>query len=214
MAAYDYQLLLKHLLEHGVAWAPDQEIVYRDEVRHTYRTTYQRILRLASALQNLGVKEGTKVGVIEWDSHRYLEMYFGVPGIGAVLHIVNPRLSPANLIYTMAHAEDEVLIFHEDFGPLVEQARPQLPSVRKYILITDKADSADRSGRQYPKEKPDIEGVDAEYEALLADASALDELPDFDENTQATLSYTTGTTGKPKGVYFTHRQLMLHTLSG
>ncbi len=175
MFAYDYQLLLKHLLEHGVAWAPDQEIVYRDEVRHTYRTTYQRILRLASALQALGVKKETKVGVIEWDSHRYLEMYFGIPGIGAILHTVNPRLSSANLVYTMVHAEDEVLIFHEDFLPLVEQARPQLPSVRKYILITD-------------REKPDIEGIDGEYEALLADASPLDELPDFDENTQATLS--------------------------
>ena len=201
MAAYDYQLLLKHLLEHGVAWAPDQEIVYRDEVRHTYRATYQRILRLASALQTLGIKKGTMVGVIEWDSHRYLEMYFGIPGIGAILHTVNPRLSPANLVYTMVHAEDEVLIFHEDFLPLVEQARPQLPSVRKYILITD-------------REKPDIEGIDGEYEALLADASPLNELPDFDENTQATLSYTTGTTGKPKGVYFSHRQLVLQTTAG
>ena len=208
MAAYDFQLLLKHLLEHGVAWAPDQEIVYRDQVRHTYRTTYRRILHLASALQDLGVKEGSKVGVIEWDSHRYLEMYFGIPGIGAILHTINPRLSPANLIYTMAHAEDEVLIFHEDFIPLVEQARPRLPSIRKYILITDKADN------EHPEEKPDIKGVDAEYEELLTTASPLDELPDFDENTQATLSYTTGTTGKPKGVYFTHRQLVLHTFAG
>jgi fatty-acyl-CoA synthase len=209
MAAYDFQLLLKHVLEHGVAWAPDQEIVYRDEVRHTYRATYQRVLRLASALQALGVGQGTKVGVIEWDSHRYLEMYFGVPGIGAILHTINPRLSLENVIYTMAHAEDEVLIFHEDFMPLVEQARPRLPSIRKYILITDQADN------EHPERKPDVVSrVDAEYEELLTTASPLDELPDFDENTQATLSYTTGTTGKPKGVYFTHRQLVLHTFAG
>jgi fatty-acyl-CoA synthase len=202
MAAYDFQLLLKHLLEHGVSWAPDQEIVYRDQLRYTYTDMYVRVLRLASALQRLGVREGTKVGVIEWDSYRYLEMYFGIPGIGAVLHTINPRLSPENLSYTMAHAEDEVLIFHEDFLPLVEQARSRLSSIRKYILITDKV------------EKPIVEGVDGEYEELLAGASPLAELPDLDENTQATLAYTTGTTGKPKGVYFTHRQLVLHTVAG
>ena len=201
MLAYDYQLLLKHLLEHGVAWAPAQEIVYQDQVRYTYADMYRRVLRLASALQRLGVRKGTKVGVIEWDSHRYLEMYFGIPGIGAVLHTINPRLSLENLVYTMAHAEDEVLVFHEDFLPLVEQVRPRVPSIRKYILITDR------------EEKPDIK-VDVEYEEFLADASPLDELPDLDENTQATLSYTTGTTGKPKGVYFTHRQLVLHTFAG
>jgi fatty-acyl-CoA synthase len=142
------------------------------------------------------------VGVIEWDSHRYLEMYFGIPGIGAILHTINPRLSLENLIYTMAHAEDEVLIFHEDFLPLVEQVRPRCPSIRKVILITDK------------EEKGDIKGVDAEYEEFLAGTSPLDELPDLDENTQATLSYTTGTTGRPKGVYFTHRQLVLQTTAG
>ena len=208
MTAYDFQLLLKHLLEHGVAWAPNQEIVYRDQVRYTYTDMYGRVLILAAALQQLGVEKGTKIGVIEWDSHRYLEMYFGIPGIGAVLHTINPNLAPENVIYTMEHAEDEVLIFHEDFLPLVEQVRPRLPSIRKYILISDQ------------EQKPDIEWVDAEYEELLAGASPLAKLPDlgseygFDENTQATLSYTTGTTGKPKGVYFTHRQLVLHTFAG
>ena len=201
MPAYDYQLLLKHLLEHGVAWAPDQEIVYRDQVRYTYRDMYGRVLKLASALRELGVEVGTKVGVIEWDSHRYLEIYFGIPGIGAILHTINPRLSLDNLAYTMAHAEDEVLIYHEDFAPLVEKVRARVPSLRKTILITDQA------GR------PAIE-ADAEYEQMLAGASALDELPELDENVQATLSYTTGTTGKPKGVHFTHRQIVLHTFAG
>jgi fatty-acyl-CoA synthase len=201
MSAYDYQLLLKHLLEHGVAWAPDQQIIYRDQVRYTYADMYGRVLNLASALQGMGVGEGTKVGVIEWDSHRYLEMYFGIPGIGAILHTINPRLSLDNLAYTMAHAEDEVLIYHEDFAPLVEQVRSRVPSIRKYILISDQA------------EAPAVE-VDAEYEHLLKSASRLDELPELDENTQATLSYTTGTTGKPKGVHFTHRQIVLHTFAG
>jgi fatty-acyl-CoA synthase len=200
MPAYNFQLLLKHILNYGVAWAPDQEIVYRDLVRHSYTTMYGRVLRLASALQSLGVKPGTRVGVIEWDSHRYLEMYFAIPGIGAVLHTINPRLAPEDIAYTMAHAEDEVLIFHEDFYPLVERVRPRIPSIRKTILITDR------------KEKPDIK-TDAEYEELLSAAIPLDELPDLDENTLATMAYTTGTTGLPKGVYFTQRQLVLHTFS-
>jgi fatty-acyl-CoA synthase len=202
VSAYDFQLLLKHVLRQGVAWAPNQEIVYRDQVRYTYTTMYQRVLRLAGALQAMGVKKGTKVGVIEWDSHRYLEMYFAIPGIGAILHTINPRLAPEDLVYTMAHAEDEVLIFHEDFWPLVERARPRLPAIRKYVLITDKG------------EKPGVKGVDAEYEEMLAGAAPLAELPDLDENTVATMSYTTGTTGQPKGVYFTQRQLTLHTFGG
>jgi fatty-acyl-CoA synthase len=201
MLGYDYQLLLKHLLEHGVAWVPDQEIVYRDLVRHSYATMYKRVLRLAGALQAAGVQKGTKVGVIEWDSHRYLEMYFGIPGVGAILHTINPRLAPEDLVYTLIHAEDEVLVFHEDFAPLVEQIRPRLPSIRTYILITDKG------------EKPAIKGVTADFESFIAGATPLPELPDLDENSVATLSYTTGTTGRPKGVYFTQRQLTLHTLS-
>jgi fatty-acyl-CoA synthase len=200
MAAYDFQLLLKHLLEYGVAWAPDQEIIYRDQARHTYRTMYRRILRLGGALQALGVSKGTKVGVIEWDSHRYLEMYFGIPGIGAILHTINPRLAPEDLVYTLMHAEDEYLVFHEDFLPLVQQARPRLPALRKYIMITDTG------------AKPEIGGA-IEYEELLAGATPLQELPDLDEDTVSTLSYTTGTTGRPKGVSFTQRQLTLHTLS-
>jgi fatty-acyl-CoA synthase len=202
MAANDFPLLLKQILTHGVSWAPDQEIIYRGQVRLTYSAMYQRVLRLGGALRALGVMKGSRVGVIEWDSHRYLEMYFGIPGIGAILHTINPRLAPEDLVYTVAHAEDEILIFHEDFLPLVERLRPRATTIRKYILLTDKP------------EKPDIPWIDAEYEALLAGAIALPELPDLDENTIATTSYTTGTTGQPKGVYFTQRQLTLHTLCG
>jgi len=202
MAAHDFQLLLKHLLDYGVAWAPDQETVYRDRVRYTYTDMYARVLKLASALRRLGVKQGTKVGVIEWDSHRYLEMYFGIPGIGAMLHTVNPRLSPENVVYTVQHAEDEVLVFHEDFMPLVGRIRSRVPSILKHVVITDK------------EERAEVEGVDAEYEELLAAASSLDELPNLDENTRATLTYTTGTTGKPKGVCFSHRQLVLMVFGG
>jgi len=202
MSAHRYQLQLKHLLEHGVRWAPEQEIVYRDRVRMSYRQLSDRVLRLAGALRDeLGVEPGNTVGVIEWDSHRYLEMYFAIPGIGAVMHTINPRLSPGDLLYTLKHAEDDVLVFHEDFLPLVEKLRPELAHIRRFVILTDGDEPA----------KTPV--ASAEYEDLLARATPLEALPDLDENTRATLAYTTGTTGKPKGVFFTHRQLMLHAFS-
>ncbi|MFQ5921366.1 MAG: long-chain-fatty-acid--CoA ligase [Anaerolineales bacterium] len=200
MATYQYQLLLKHLLEHGVSWVPDQEIVYREHFRYRYEDMYQRVMKLASGLKYLGVKQGTKVGVIEWDSHRYLEMYFGIPGLGAVLHTINPNLAQENVLHTIQHAEDEILIFHEDFRELVEQIRDQLPSVKTFIVISENSNIT-----------PD---ADYTYEELLELSPPLPELPEFNEDAQATLSYTTGTTGQPKGVYFSHRQLVLHTFVG
>ncbi|MEJ2350621.1 MAG: AMP-binding protein, partial [Anaerolineales bacterium] len=202
MAAYDYPLILKQVLHSGITWMPDQEIHYRDQFSYTYKDMYQRVLRLAAALQKAGVKEGTRVGVIEWDSHRYLEMYFAIPGIGAVLHTINPRLAPQDVGYIIHHAEDELLIFHEDFLPLVEKLQPAMSSVRKYILIRDK------------EEAPSTDIKWEDFEDFLQSAAPLQELPDVDEDTQATQAYTTGTTGKPKGVYFSHRQMVLHTLSG
>ncbi|MEA4907357.1 MAG: long-chain fatty acid--CoA ligase [Chloroflexi bacterium] len=201
MPAYDYQLLLKHLLHQGVSWAPEQEIVYRDQVRYCYRDFYQRVLRLGSALRSLGVVPGTRVGVLEWDSHRYLEMYFGIPGIGAVMHTANPGLAFEDLLYTICHAGDEIIIAHADFAPLVERLRPALHQVRKFVLIND------------GPFRPAYAWVDAYYEDLLEEAAPLAELPDLDEDSLATLSYTTGTTGRPKGVYFTQRQITLQTLS-
>jgi fatty-acyl-CoA synthase len=202
VATYDYQLLLKHLLEHGVSWAPDQEIVYCNRFRYHYEDMYQRVLKLAASLKQLGIKQGTKIGVIEWDSHRYLEMYFGIPGSGAVLHTINPNLAQENVLFTIQHAEDEILIFHEDFLQLVEQIRDRLPNIRTFIVITEEPNSTGIQGAAYT------------YEEFLELSPPLPELPEFDENTQATLSYTTGTTGQPKGVYFSHRQLVLHTFAG
>lgn len=197
---YKFNLQIKHLLEHGVRYAPEEEIVYRDLVRYTYKDFEKRVHKLASALQKLGVKKGSKVAVLEWDSHRYLELYFAIPMIGAVLHNVNVRLAPADILYILNHAEDELMFVNRDFLPLIEQAKDKLPKIKNYVVLTD-------------SEMPDTSLTDLEYEKLLEDADENFEFPELEEDTVATLGYTTGTTGKPKGVYFTHRQLVLHTLA-
>ncbi len=199
-SADPYPLLIKQLLHTPMVWAPDQEIVYRDSVRLSYREFRERVGRLASALTALGVGPGDTVAVLDWDSHRYLEAYFAVPMMGAVLHHVNVRLSPEQVLYTMNHAEDKVVLVHSDFLPLVESLKGRLGTVSKLVLMRDGGDV----------ETPgDYAG---EYEELLAAADPGFEFPDLDENTRATTFYTTGTTGLPKGVYFSHRQLVLHTL--
>jgi fatty-acyl-CoA synthase len=199
--AYAYPLLIKQLLLSGVRYEPGREIVYADKLRYSYQTLNQRIRRLANALTAAGVKAGDTVALLDWDSHRYLECFFAVPMIGAVLHTVNIRLSPDQVLYTMNHAEDDLVLVHDDFLPLVEQIQGQLTTVKGFLQLTD--DSAATTSLP----------VLGEYEQLLAQASDQYDFPDFDENSVATLFYTTGTTGAPKGVYFTHRQLVLHTLN-
>lgn len=199
--AYQYPLLIKSLLLSGQRYEADREIVYADKLRYSYTTLNQRIRRLASALTAAGVKAGDTVAVLDWDSHRYLECFFAIPMIGAVLHTVNIRLSPEQIIYTMNHAEDDYVLVHDDFLLLMEQVHPRLETVKSYIQLTDDCAPA--------TELP----VTGEYEALLAAASDQYDFQDFDENSVATTFYTTGTTGNPKGVYFTHRQLVLHTLA-
>ncbi len=202
-AAYSYPLLIKHLLHTPLQRAPEQEIVYRALKRYNYRTLRRRIGQLANGLARLGVEPGDTVAVMDWDSHRYLECYFAVPMMGAVLHTVNIRLSTEQILYTINHAEDDVILVHTDFLPLLEAIKDQIRHVKKFVVLTD--DEAPPATRL---------DVTAEYEAMLEASSEAYEFPDFDENTCATIFYTTGTTGAPKGVYFSHRQLVLHTLAG
>ena len=197
---YDYQLLIKNIFNAPIYFDPNQEIVYRGEKRFTYTTFKQRVHKLAHMLTSLGVKAGDTVAVMDYDSHRYLECYFAVPMIGAVLHTINIRLSPEQILYTIDHAEDDVLLCHADFLPILEQIKGRM-DVEKIVLLSD--DNA------HPKTTVPLVG---EYEALLEGNSDFFSFPDFNENTRATTFYTTGTTGMPKGVYFTHRQLVLHTL--
>ena len=198
-SAYSYPLLIKNLMFAPVVDNPNQEIVYRGTVRFTYRQFQERVRRLAAALGKIGVKPGDTVAVMDWDSHRYLECFFAVPMIGAVLHTVNVRLSAEQLVYTISHAEDTVIIVNSDFLPILDQIKGRIDTVRKLILINETG-------------APPAVTLDAEYEALLASAEPMQEFPEFDENTRATTFYSTGTTGMPKGVYFSHRQLVLHTL--
>ena len=127
-SAYDYPLLIKNLLAGPLADDPEQEIVYRGELRFTYRQFRERVGRLAGALLDLGVKPGDTVAVMDWDSHRYLECFYAVPMIGAVLHTVNVRLSAEQLVYTIGHAEDDVLLVNAEFLPLLEHIRERIPN--------------------------------------------------------------------------------------
>lgn len=201
-SAYYYPLLIKQLLHNVLRYAPEQEIVYQDVARLSYREFYGRIHGLASALTALNIGPGDTVAVLDWDSHRYLELFFAVPMMGAVLHTVNVRLSPEQILYTMNHAEDTAVLVHEDFLPMIEELAGRLPTVQTYVLLKD--------GHERPKTSLPVA---AEYEEMLAHADDKFDFPDFDEDAQATTFYTTGTTGDPKGVYFSHRQLVLHTLS-
>ncbi len=200
-SAYNYQLLIKNLLFCPVVDAPDQEIVYRSSFRYTYRELRHRVQRLANALTSLGVKPGDTVAVMDWDSHRYLECFFAVPMIGAVLHTINVRLSPEQILYTIDHAEDDVLLVNAEFLPILEQIRGRMDTVKNFVLMNDEP-------------SPPLTSIPfaGEYEALLGGASPEFAFADFDENTRATTFYSTGTTGMPKGVYFSHRQLVLHSM--
>ncbi|MBI5017203.1 MAG: fatty acid--CoA ligase [Deltaproteobacteria bacterium] len=203
LSAYEYPLLIKQLLHAPLLHSPEQEIVYRDLVRYTYRELRDRLGRLANGLASLGVKPGDTVAMMDWDSHRYLECFFAVPMMGAILHTVNVRLSPEQLIYTINHAEDDVLLVNAEFLPVLEQIRDRLETVKTFVVLSDAVEPPTTS---VP--------LATEYEALLARSSSQYDFPELDENTRATTFYTTGTTGLPKGVYFSHRQLVLHTLGG
>lgn len=202
-SANGYPLLIRQLLLTPLIHAPEQEIVYRGNHRITYRKLSERISRLANALAELGVEHGSTVGVMDWDSHRYLECYFSIPMMGAVLQTVNVRLSQAEIAYTINHAGAKVLIVHSDFLPVVDAIKDQLKTVRTFILIEEEGDGS------LPRTIP----FSASYEGMLEASDTHYEFPDFDENIRATTFYTTGTTGEPKGVYFSHRQLVLHTIS-
>jgi fatty-acyl-CoA synthase len=200
--SYTYPLIIKKLLNTPLIYSPQREIVYSDQRRYNYRTLNERIHRLAGGLEKLDVKPGDTVAVFDYDSHRYLECFFAIPMMGAVLQTINWRLSADQMLYTINHAEAKMIIIHADFLPILEDIRDKLETAQKIVLISE-AEAGPDTRLKFA----------AEYEELLQSVSAAYAFPDLDENTKATTFYTTGTTGNPKGVYFSHRQLVLHTLA-
>jgi len=198
--AYPYPLLIKNILSAPLVYSSDQKIIYSNKKQYTYRTLSERVACLANLLGELGIDQGDTVGVMDWDSHRYLECYFAIPMTGAILHTINIRLSADQLVYTINHARDDVIFVNKDFLSILEPIMDRLETVKTFVLISEDDKKADLNLH-----------FCGEYEALIKKVSNQYIFQDFDENAVATLFYTTGTTGLPKGVYFTHRQIVLHT---
>lgn len=204
----DRPMLVSGIIEHGAAQFGDVEIVSREThgpmFRYTYAQCAARARKLANALAGLGLQPGAAVGSIAWNNHRHLEAYYGVSGSGMVMHTCNPRLQPQQLIYIINHAEDAVMLFDATFAPLIKGIAAHCPNVKAWVCLSDEAN------------RPVIEGVENVlcYETLIAPHSEQFDWPEFDERTGAALCYTSGTTGNPKGVMYSHRALVLNAMSG
>ena len=198
-------LMISSLLVHAERHHGEQEIVSRrvegDIHRQTYRELAQRSRRMANAISALGVQPGARVATLAWNGHRHLELYYAVSGSGAVLHTLNPRLHPDQVVYIADHAEDQVLFFDLTFLPIIEAVAGRLKTVRQLVAMTA------RAHMPASVKLPDL----LCYEDLLEAQSDQYEWPSFDENTASSLCYTSGTTGNPKGVLYSHRSTVLHT---
>ncbi|MGO9834182.1 MAG: long-chain fatty acid--CoA ligase [Polyangiaceae bacterium] len=197
----DFPLTLTHLLERARRYFPKIEIVSRtpDGTLHrcTWGDVYARSGKLAHALERLGVKQGDRVGTLAWNHYRHLEAYFAVPMMGAIVHTLNLRLHPTELTYIARHAEDSVILVDRSLLPLLDQFVAGVPTVRHVVVIPD--DGPTPAGK-------------LDYEALLEPERSEYDWPRLDENSAATICYTSGTTGNPKGVVYSHRSSVLHAI--
>ena len=200
----DEPLLVASLIVHADRFHGDTEIVSRTVEggihRQTYRDAHRRARQLAQALARLGVKQGDRVGTLAWNGYRHFELYFGVSGMGAVVHTINPRLFPEQLVYIVNHAEDRYVFFDLTFAPLVEKLAPQCKGVEGWVAMTDRA---------HLPPSATIPNLLC-YEELIGAESGDYDWPRLDEQAAAGLCYTSGTTGNPKGVLFSHRSTVLH----
>ena len=201
-APSDFPLLIKSLLRTPLQIAPDAEIVSDGLMRYSYRDFEGRVKRFAAGLAAHGIGPGQVVAVMDWDTHRYFEAFFAVPMMGAVLHTVNIRLAPAQIAYTIDHAEDDVILVHADFLPLLSEVMKLVTRKVRLILLRDDASAQPES---------DLAFITS-YDEMMGQAPDGFVFQDFDENSRATTFYTTGTTGEPKAVAYSHRQLVLHTM--
>ena len=200
----DGQLLISGLIEHAEIYHTDTEIVSRTVEgpihRYTLKDAANRSRKLANALGKLGLQQGDVVGTLAWNTFRHFELYFGVSGIGCVVNTVNPRLFPEQLIYIINHAANKYLFVDLTFVPLVESISDSLEGIKGIIVLTDKEHMPET----------ELKNVIC-YEELIADEPTEYDWPVFDENTASSLCYTSGTTGNPKGVLYSHRSTLLHT---
>ncbi len=201
----DMQLTIQSLIDHAALYHADTEIVSVNtgggvEVTN-WRDVGANARRLGDALTNLGLAPQTRCATIAWNNRRHLEIYFGVSGSGFVCHTINPRLFPEQLVYIINHAEDKVLFIDKTFVPLVAAIRDKIPGVAHIVLM-------DAVDQDVLAALPDVKS----YDDLVSSGSARFEWPEFEENTASSLCYTSGTTGNPKGVLYSHRSTVLHSL--
>lgn len=199
-------LSIASIIQHAVRQHPHAEIVSRrvegDIHRYTVGECYRRSCRLAHALRRLGARPGERIATLAWNGYRHVELYYAISGLGAIAHTVNPRLFSAQIEYIVNHAEDSLLFADLSFVPLLDELAGKLPSVRQIVLLCDHAHAP--AGTRFPF---------LCYESLLEDEPEEFDWPLFDEDTAACLCYTSGTTGDPKGVLYSHRSTVIHALA-
>ena len=196
---YNYPLLIKQLLISPLSSNPEQVIVDNENQKYDYKRLNTNIHTLANALREIGIKKGDTIGVMAWDTIRYLEFFFAIPMMGAILHTINIRLSEQQILYTINHADDDVLIVHHDFIKVINRVKKKFSRPIKIILLNSNENNLNDSYTYL-------------YEQFIKNKKSKFKFEDFNENTTATKFYTTGTTGDPKGVSYSHRQLIIHTL--
>lgn len=199
----DYQLTLRPILERAYRYFPQRKLSTRMGAtmhRYTYADLYGRVGQLANALKRIGVQSGDRVGTLAWNSYRHLELYFAVPGMGAVCHTLNLRLPPDQLAYIINHAADKVICIDQSLLPLLEKIADQLKTVEHVVVLADSPIQTT------------LETI-LNYEALIAAEAPDFAWPELDENTAAAMCYTSGTTGNPKGAVYSHRSMYLHAMA-
>src|SRR5258708_17873381 len=199
----DYPLTLQHFFNRVTRLFPRKEIVTQTDTgthRYTYGEWGKRCMQLANALHNAGVTQGDCIGTFAWHTYRHFELYFAIPCMGAVLHTLNLRLFADQLVYIINNAEDKVIFVDGDLVPLVEKLADKLPTVKLYVIM---GDAPQDTGKLQPS---------VDYETFIGSEPESYEWPQLDENTAAAMCYTSGTTGNPKGVLYSHRSTFLHSM--